>query len=283
VAAQEINLITVDQYAIRIGSLAIHFYALILITGIIAGTWLCARRAKARGKNVDYIWDGLFWAIIPGLIGARLYHVLTPSPASGLSLDYYLRQPLQIFAIWNGGLGIYGAILGGAVGIWLFARVKKEPILPWLDICVPGVALAQAIGRWGNWVNQELYGAATNLPWAIYIPPGKRLPGHEGDEFYHPLFLYESILNLIACFALIWIDRRYRGRLRPGDLLLIYLMMYSAIRFTLDFLRLDSNGFGSITTAQIIGLFLFIGSGAIFVLRRTLKIKKVKNPAPAEN
>lgn len=268
---------SIDQYMIRIGPVTIHFYALILIAGIVAGTWLCAQRTKARGKNVDYIWDGLIWAVIPGVIGARLYHILTPSPASGLSLQYYMEHPEQILAIWNGGLGIYGAIAGGAFGIWLFARVKHEPLLPWLDICVPGVALAQAIGRWGNWVNQELYGAATNLPWAIYIPPGKRLPGHEGDEFYHPLFLYESILNLLACLALLWIDRRFRDKLRSGDLILIYLMMYAVIRFVLDFLRLDSNGFGAITTAQLVGLALFVGCGAILILRRVIKTEKPRN------
>lgn len=259
---------SIDQFGLKIGPLTIHFYALILIAGIVAGAYLSARRAKARGLKVEYIWDGLSWAVVPGLIGARLYHILTPQPSSGLSLQYYLAHPEQMLAIWNGGLGIFGAILGGALGIWLFARRKHEPLLPWLDICVPGVALAQAIGRWGNFVNQELYGAATNLPWAVYIPPGKRLVGYEGVEYYHPLFLYESILNLIACVALIFIERRFRDRLRPGDLLALYLMMYAAIRFTLDFLRLDSNAFGSITTAQLVSVAIFVGSLAFMLIRR---------------
>ncbi len=268
-------MFSIDSYKITVFGLAIHFYALILIAGIIAGAWLCARRAKARGREAELVWDGLVWAIIPGLIGARLYHVLTPSPASGLSLQYYLQHPEQILAVWNGGLGIYGAVFGGAFGIWLYARRKKEPLAFWLDICVPGVALGQAIGRWANFVNQELYGAPSDLPWAVHIPPLKRLPGYEAVETFHPLFLYESILNGLACLLLLWIDRRYRERLRAGDLFLIYLMCYGAIRFSLDFLRLDSNGFGAITTAQLLSLGIIGVSLAVFSLRRRVAAQPV--------
>jgi phosphatidylglycerol:prolipoprotein diacylglycerol transferase len=256
-----------DSYGIRLGPLYVHFYALILLAGIVAAAWLSARRAKARGLNPEMVWDGLMWAIIPGLIGARLYHVLTPSPASGLSLRYYLEHPEQILAIWNGGLGVYGAVAGGLLGIWIYARRKKQDLPVWLDIVVPALALAQAIGRWGNFVNQELYGAPSTLPWAVYIPPAKRLPGFENFETYHPLFLYESILNLIACIALLAIERRFADRLKKGDLLLIYLMMYPVIRILMDMLRLDNNGFGAVTTAQLVSAVLFLAALAVLIVR----------------
>src|SRR5579859_69783 len=198
----------IDQYGIHLGPLYIHFYALLLMAGLLVGAWVTARRARARGFDPEHIWNGLMWAVIPGLIGARLYHVLTPTPGSGLTTAYYLQHPEQILAIWNGGLGIYGGIAGGLLGIWLYARRHKLSMLPWLDLAAPAVPLAQAIGRWGNYVNQELYGAPTTLPWAIYIPPEKRLPGFENYAYYHPLFLYESILDFLAFLALLRLERR---------------------------------------------------------------------------
>ncbi len=263
------SVLSIDQYGIHLGPLYIHFYALLLLAGMLAGAWLTVRRARARELDPEHVWNGLMWAVIPGLIGARLYHVLTPTPASGLTTAYYFQHPLEMLAIWNGGLGIYGAIIGGLIGIWLYTRRHQQSVLTWLDVAVPGLALAQAIGRWGNFVNQELYGAPTTLPWAITIPPEKRLPGFENFATYHPLFLYKSILNLLACFALIYIGRRFADKLRAGDLVLIYLLIYPVIRISLDFLRLDSAGFGSITIAQTVSGIAFIGALAILIVRHS--------------
>src|SRR5450432_60552 len=235
--------------------------------GMAVGTWVTARRARGRGLDEDFVWNGLLWAVVPGLIGARLYHVLTPSPASGLSLQYYLQNPLQILAVWNGGLGIYGAIVGGVFGILLYCRRHKQPVLLWVDLAVPGMALGQAIGRWANFVNNELYGAPTTLPWAITIPLDKRVPGYEQFSTFHPLFLYESLWNLGAFVALILIERRFRDRIRTGDLLLMYLMSYATIRFFLDFVRLDSNGLGFVTTAQLVSLVVFVCAAVILFVR----------------
>jgi phosphatidylglycerol:prolipoprotein diacylglycerol transferase len=260
-----------DATGIRLGPLTVHYYALILMAGIVVGAWLVARRARAEGLDAEHVWNGLTWAIIPGLIGARLYHVLTPSPASGLSTQYYLENPLQIFAIWNGGLGIYGAIVGGVIGLWLYGRQHNQPILRWFDLIAPPLALGQAIGRWGNFVNQELYGAPSDLPWAIYIASEKRLPGYTQFETFHPLFLYEALWNLAAFFILSALQRRYRARLRPGDVLLLYLMSYATIRFLLDFIRLDSHGIDGLpglTTAQIVAVAIFVGALAALVGRR---------------
>lgn len=263
-----------DPYGIHIAMLYIHYYALILMLGMVVGAWLAARRARVAGYDENIVWDGLLWAIFPALVGARLYHVLTPSPASGLSFDYYMQHPLEIFAVWNGGLGIYGGIVGGALGVMAYCIRRKQPILFWLDIAAPAVALGQAIGRWANLVNNELYGAPTTLPWAIYIPPDKRVAPYQQYSTFHPLFLYESLWNLAAFAALIWIERRFRDRLRSGDLVLFYLMSYATIRFLLDFLRLDSNGFGFITTAQLVSLVTFLVALGIFIVRHRF-------PAPA--
>lgn len=247
----------IDAYGIHLGPLYIRFYALILIGGMLVGATLAARRAPKFGLDPKYIWDGLTWAIIPGLIGARVYHILTPSPASGLTTQYYLENPLQMLAIWNGGLGIYGGIVGGIVGIWLFARRHKQPLLAWLDLIAPSMALGQAIGRWGNFVNQELYGAPSDLPWAIFILPENRLRGYEAFERFHPLFLYESLWMLGTALILLGLAWRWRARARHGRLVLLYILSYATIRFLLDFLRLDSHGIQGIpalTTAQLVSL-----------------------------
>lgn len=263
---------SIDQYGIHLGPLYIRFYALIAITGALIAAWIIAVRAKRRGLDPNHVWDGLFWALIPGLIGARLYHVLTPSPSmmelvNGQLVNPYFQNPLRIFEIWNGGLGIYGGIVGGVIGIYIYARRHHQPILQWLDLVAPAVALAQAIGRWGNLVNQELYGAPTDLPWAIYIPPEKRLSGYLQFERFHPLFLYESLWNLAAFFILVWISNRYEDRLKRGDIVLMYLMQYPLVRFLLDFVRLDSNGSGVLTTAQIVSLVTFVIAGALLLWR----------------
>jgi phosphatidylglycerol---prolipoprotein diacylglyceryl transferase len=268
----------IDAYGIHLGPLYIRFYALILITGMVVGAWLTARRAKARGLDPEHVWNGLMWAIIPGLIGARLYHVLTPSPSMMVNgQNPYIANPLLILVIWNGGLGIYGGILGGAIGVYLYARRNNQPILPWLDVIAPAMILGQGIGRWGNFVNRELYGAPTDVPWRLYIPPENRVAGFTQFEYFHPLFLYESLWNIGVCFLLIFIERRFRDRLRPGDILLLYLMLYATIRFLLDFIRLDSNGFGALTTAQLVSLATFTGALAVLVGRRFVQ----RNPQTA--
>jgi phosphatidylglycerol:prolipoprotein diacylglycerol transferase len=184
-----------------------------------------------------------------------------------------------MFAIWNGGLGIYGGIVGGIIGLYFYGRQQKQPILPWFDVIVPSLALGQAIGRWGNFINQELYGAPTNLPWAIYIEERFRSPGYKAFEYFHPLFLYESLWNFGTCLFLVWLQNRHKNSggklLRHGDSVLIYLMAYPLIRFLLDFVRLDSHrGFGPLTTAQNVSIVVFLVAGAALVLRRRLPARQ---------
>jgi phosphatidylglycerol:prolipoprotein diacylglycerol transferase len=267
---------------VHLGPFYVHFYALILLAGVLAGTWLTVRRAEKRGYTADDVLDALGWVVIPGLIGARLYHVLTPTPASGITTAYYLQHPLEILAVWNGGLGIYGAIIGGALGLIAYTRYKHYPLLVWLDLTVPGVFVGQIIGRWGNFVNQELYGAPTTLPWAIPIPPDKRLPGYEQYSTFHPLFLYESLWNLVWLAIILWIERRFGDRLRRGDLVLMYFICYGITRFTLDFVRLDSNGIGPLTTAQWVSLLIAVIAAGGLALRHLLTPAPAPEPPPAK-
>ena len=224
------------------GPIHIYFYGILISLGVIAATFLSAYEAKRRGLDPNTIWDMFFWVVLAGVIGARLWHILTPSVSSGITTMYYLTHPLEIFAIRSGGLGIPGAVIGGALALWIYSRKHKLVFLTWADIIAPGVALAQAIGRWGNFFNQELYGAPTNLPWKIYI--------EQEDDYFHPLFLYESLWNLANMFLLLWMSRKLINWLKPGDIFIIYMLFYAVGRFFLEFLRLDIAKIGNINANQ---------------------------------
>jgi phosphatidylglycerol:prolipoprotein diacylglycerol transferase len=231
----------------------LYYYGMILMSGAMAGGWLTYKEAARRGHNPEIVWDLLIWLIIGGIIGARLWHVFTPSPsliAEGIDTRYYLTHPLDLINVRRGGLGIPGAVIGGILALLLFARRYKLNFVEWVDIAAPGLALGQAIGRWGNFFNQELYGAPTNLPWKIYIDPLHRLPGFTDQAYYHPLFLYESLWNLANMGLLIWITRRFSDRLKTGDVFLIYLIVYPVGRFMLEFLRLDSSQLAGLNANQ---------------------------------
>jgi phosphatidylglycerol:prolipoprotein diacylglycerol transferase len=231
----------------------LYYYGIMLMTGAMMGGWLAYKEAARRGKNPEIVWDLLIWLIIGGIIGARLWHVFTPSPsliAQGIDTMFYLTHPLDLLNVRRGGLGIPGAVIGGAATLFFFARRRKLDFIEWADIIAPSLALGQAIGRWGNYFNQELYGAPTNLPWKIFIDPLHRLQGFVDKEYYHPLFLYESIWNLANMGLLIWITRRFADRLKTGDVFIVYLIVYPIGRFLLDFLRLDASQLGGINANQ---------------------------------
>jgi phosphatidylglycerol:prolipoprotein diacylglycerol transferase len=171
-----------------------------------------------------------------------------------------------------------GALVGGVFGLYLFARRRKMDLRILLDVAAPGVALAQAIGRWGNFVNQELYGPPTDLPWGIPIRPENRLQGYESFERFHPLFLYESLWNLASMFFLLWIWRRYRARLRSGDLFIIYLITYPVGRFLLEFIRLDYVPLFGINLNQAVMGVVALVSAAALILRH----RKVQPPGPVQ-
>jgi len=235
-----------------IGPLKIYFYGIIVMVGVLAAVWVAVKESKRRGLDSEYIWDMVPWLLILGIVGARLWHVFTPSQSMGVGPEYYFSHPLEILNTRNGGLGIPGAVLGGIIALLIYTKRKGLKFLTWADIIIPGVALAQAIGRWGNFFNQELYGPPTNLPWGISIDLAHRLPGFESYATFHPMFLYESIWNLFNFFLLLTLAQTKEDKLVPGDLLFIYLIVYPIGRFALEFLRLDASYVGSVNINQII-------------------------------
>jgi len=233
--------------------------------------------APWRVWNPDHVWNGLIWVLILGVIGARLYHVLTPSPsmaAFGINspMDYF-RNPYQLINLRNGGLGIYGGILGGLVGLLIYSRRARIPMLGWADLAVVGLALGQVFGRWGNFFNQELYGRPTTLPWAVHIDPVYRLPAYREYARFHPAFLYESLWSLFAFLVLYTLIRRYSQHLLTGDLMALYLIFYGVGRILLEQVRLDSRMVNLIfvqlnmAIATFVSLLVALSMGAWIILR----------------
>ena len=252
----------------ELGPVFIRYYGIILMAGALAGGWLASREAKRREYDSEIVWDLLIWLIVGGVIGARLWHVFTPSPsaiAEGRTTMFYLTHPFDLVNLRNGGLGIPGAVIGGVVTLFFYARRNGLNFAEWTDIAAPALALGQAIGRWGNFFNQELYGAPTNLPWKIYIEPQYRLPGFETQDYYHPLFLYESLWNLANMALLLWLTRRYGDQLKKGDIFLVYLVIYPLGRFLLDFLRLDAAMVGGLNANQtVMAVVVVLAALALF-------------------
>ena len=254
----------------HVGPLFIRFYGIILMLGALAAAWLASREARRRGQDTEIVWDGLIWVLIGGIIGARIWHILTPPQSmvdQGITTAWYLTHPLDAIATWNGGLGIPGAVIGGALALYWYSRRRGMDFLMWVDIVAPGLALAQAIGRWGNFINQEVYGSPTSLPWAVHIDPQYRLPGYQNVEKYHPLFLYESLWSLANMGVLLALGRRYPDRLKKGDLFLIYLIIYPVGRFLLEFIRLDPTMVSGINANQTVMAITALVSAALLIWR----------------
>ncbi|MFA5606538.1 MAG: prolipoprotein diacylglyceryl transferase [Leucobacter sp.] len=226
-----------DIQFFQIGPLRIYVYALCIILGIIlAGIWT-GRRLSARGAERGAVLDFIVWSLVLGIIGARLYHVLSHWS------DYFGpgKNPLEIFAFWNGGIAIFGALLGGAVGVFIASRLTGIRFFSFADALVPGLLLAQAIGRLGNWFNHELFGGPTTLPWGLEIDssnPAFPIGLPEGTLF-HPTFLYEGLWNIIGILVLLAIERRWRPRW--GKFFALYLIWYGIGRAFTESLRVDPS------------------------------------------
>ena len=262
----------------------IYFYGIIIMLGTLAAAFLARYLAKKYGQNPEIVWDIFAWVLIGGMLGARIWHILTPPPsmvALGITTGWYLTHPLDMISTWNGGLGIPGAVIGGVAALYLFCRRRKISFLVWTDIAAPGLALGQAIGRWGNYVNQELYGAPSNLPWAIRIDAAHRLPGYQNFETYHPIFLYESLWSLMNMAVLLWLGRRHSDRLKSGDLFLIYLIIYPLGRFLLEFLRLDASRVAGLNANQTIMAVVALAATAILIWRHRTPVSAREAPVGA--
>jgi len=214
--------------------------------------------------------DAFLWVAVAGVVGARIWHIFTP-PASmvaqGITTKYYLTHFVAAIAVWNGGLGILGAVIGGGVALFFYTKHKGENFLIWADIIAPGLALAQAIGRWGNYINQEVYGLPSNLPWAIFIDKAHRLTEYQAYSHYHPLFLYESLWCLLTMGILLWIGHRFEKHIQAGNLFLMYLIFYAVGRFGLEFLRLDVSAVRGVNANQAFMLVIGVLAGAVLLWR----------------
>jgi phosphatidylglycerol:prolipoprotein diacylglycerol transferase len=267
--------------AIQIGPLALRWYGLLIMGGLLAAAFVADREAGRRGENPEHVWNALIWVLALGMIGARLYHVVSTPANSTINFSYYLQNPIKILYIWEGGLGIYGAIVGGLLAVYLYVRRHRLAFLRWSDIAVVGLPLAQAIGRWGNFVNQELYGYPTTLPWGIPIDAAHRLPQFADlppETRFHPTFLYESLWNLLTFGLLLLLARRFGHRLRQGDLLLVYGFLYPLGRILVETQRPDAWTLGGVPTAQLIGAVSIVLCAALLIWRhrgRTEKAEKV--------
>jgi phosphatidylglycerol:prolipoprotein diacylglycerol transferase len=254
----------------NIGPVAIHFYGVILMLGALIGAFLAEFIAKRRGLNPDIVWDGFLWILIGGVIGARIWHIFTPSASSvaqGIDTIYYLKHPIDAINLTKGGLGWPGAIMGGALALLAYVRRNRISFGTWADIAAPALALGQAIGRLGNLVNHEVYGMPSNLPWAITIPSGWRLPEYADVERYHPLFLYESLLNIVNLVILLVLGGKYKDRLKPGDLILVYFINYGLIRFFLEFLRIDPSPVAGLNINQALAAVAVVASTGFLLWR----------------
>jgi phosphatidylglycerol:prolipoprotein diacylglycerol transferase len=272
---------------LRIGPVAVTWYGILIISGVFLGGVYAARQAPRRGIASDHIWNGLIIAVVLGIIGARLYHVFSSPQGGGVGWSYYREHPIEIINFWEGGfrgLGIYGAIVGGILGVVVYARYHQLPILTLLDLGGPGLALGQAIGRWGNFINQELYGPPTGSSWwGLRINADHRLTTYPierypEDTLFHPTFLYESLWALALFVTLALLARKLENRLLRGDIVAGYVMGYSVGRFWIEFFRPDAWMIGPLAAAQWVGAILFVG-GLVFVVLRHLLVRR-QPPAP---
>ena len=249
--------------ALQLGPIAVHYYGLTMALAMLVGITVVRRLAQRRGIPPEMVYDLAFWLIIGALVGARLYAVL-------LFWPYYLANPVEISAVWRGGLAIHGAIIGGAFTLWGYCARRREEggsvggrFLQRADVLVVGLAVGQAIGRWGNYFNQELYGRPTGLPWGIPIVPDRRVPGYEQFTHFHPTFLYESLLNLALAGVLAWL---YRGkRLATGGVAGAYLIGYATIRIAMEQVRIDDTALllGIRWPVVVSGLIGVVGIGLL--------------------
>jgi prolipoprotein diacylglyceryl transferase len=247
----------------NLGPVPLRGYALCIILGIVAAIWIGERRWVARGGKSGEVSDLAVWAVPFGLVGGRLYHVAT---------DYQLyfgedNNPVTALYVWRGGLGVWGAIAMGALGVVIGARLKGIRLLPVLDAMAPGVLIAQALGRWGNWFNQELFGGPTDLPWGLEIDRDHRPVGYIDVETFHPTFLYEFLWCLAAFAFVVWADRRFR--LGHGRVLALYVMAYTLGRGWIETLRIDDVQLQDVLGLRLnvwTSIVLFVAAAAYFVV-----------------
>ena len=246
--------------SLDIGSLELRAYGLMIALGVLAAAWLFHRRFIQRGHSPELASSITVWAVIAGLIGSRIYHVVT-------DWKTYQGNWGEAWQIWEGGLGIPGAVAAAAAVMWVYARQKGIPLSDIADSMAPALPLGQAIGRWGNWFNQELYGRPTDLPWALEIDPENRRLQYLNDETFHPPSCTECIWNLALVGALLWVGKRFT--LKPGRLFGLYVLGYSLGRLWIEFIRVDyASELAGVRVNIWVMLALILGSAAYLLYGR---------------
>ncbi len=281
------------EYVVIANRVQVRYYGIIIVFAMLVAAYVASRLARRDKQDPDHIWGALTWAIIPAIIGARLWAVLTPSAsavAAGQTTQWYFENFFDLqngaIAIWSGGLSVFGAIIGGFIGGYFYVHRHKLNVWQYLDYAGIVLPLGQAIGRFANYVNHELYGVPTTLPWGISIDAANRVGPYRSlidypidSTRFHPLFLYEALFNLGVFAVLFWLFRTKRKALRYGDFFLMYVMAYSFVRFFLDFIRADVPTVGGINSSQAITLLAFVAAAVTFIYRWTRMPTVAEEPA----
>jgi len=259
----------------HLGPVPFRAYAFCIILGVLAAVWLTDRRWRQRGGSPGTVADVATWAVPFGLVGARLYHVVTsPEAYFGAGGD-----PVAALYVWRGGLGIWGGVGFGALGAWIACRRRGIALPAFADAAAPGIAVAQALGRWGNWFNQELFGRPTSLPWGLEIDPANRPAATPDVATYHPTFLYESLWLVGVALLVVWAERRFR--LGHGRAFALYVAAYCAGRFWIEALRVDpAEHFAGLRLNDWTSLFVFACAVGYIVVSSRLRPGKEQTVEP---
>ena len=277
--------LTPSPIAFAIGPLAVHWYGIAYAVGLAAAYLVISREARWRGLDVELLTNAMILVAAAALVGGRIYHVID-------QWQLYKDDLLRIVLPPYSGLGVYGGILAGTVAAFLYARWKQQPFLRWADAVAPGLFVMQAIARWGNFFNQELYGAPTDLPWGIAIQCQYRTQGYACPlgsdpaatlgQHFQPMFLYESLSGALGALVLIWLARRFAARLRAGDLLLVFFVWYASVRFVVETLKADNWTFFGVPMAMLISAAVIVAAVGVLIRRHRGPRPGGVDPPPAE-
>ncbi|TWH48367.1 prolipoprotein diacylglyceryl transferase [Sporomusa sp. KB1] len=252
-----------EKIAFSIGSINFNWFGLILATAIIIAVAISWYYVRLRNENSDRLLELALYSLPVGLVTARAYYVI-------VNWQLYAANPNEILQVQHGGLAIHGAIIGVTLTIWVYCQVKKISFWRWADMLAPGLIFGQAIGQWGNFINQDAFGYPTDVAWGIYIDYIYRPLGYEQFDFFHPIFLYECLWDLIVFSILIimtWLLTKYPSKSAAGSVFLLYIILYSAGRFVIEGLRLDSEMFGVWRLAQLVSVIAILVAGVLMLWR----------------
>jgi phosphatidylglycerol:prolipoprotein diacylglycerol transferase len=245
---------------LTVGPFTLRWYGVLLASAAVIGLLLAQRQASRQGEDVEAFMSTCGVALGGGIVGARLYHV-------ALQWDVFRRAPWRILAVWEGGVAIFGGVIGGVALVVAYTWWKRLPLGRYLDLIAPSLILGQAIGRWGNFFNEEAFGRPTDLPWGLYVSPTRRPRGWEQFQSFHPTFLYESLADFGIFLALVLVFRP-RCRSAPGRLFLVYLALYALVRIPIEALRLDSEWLGPFRSAHVMAVLCLLVSVPLLVRSR---------------